>query len=222
MASQLFRSVERQTSWRANILLLECALILMIHLIALHKWVQPCHQRSLLALFAIVYIARLNLMARWLLPRELSTEELTFVMLVWLPSILASFTYGTIQSSGETGLTSIQLSFASAGYLGGSFLNTFSELQRKWWKAKAENKSRCYMLGLFSISRNVNYFGDVVLFGAWALATGSLWNIWVPLAMFLSFYFFHIPEKEAYLAKRYSDDWPSYKASTKALIPWLL
>ena len=101
-------------------------------------------------------------------------------------------------------------------------LNSFSELQRKWWKARPENKGRCYTLGLFSLARNINYFGDVVLFGGWALATGAWWNAWAPVTMFLSFQFYHVPDKELYLAKRYEKDWPAYRASTKSLIPWVL
>ena len=100
-------------------------------------------------------------------------------------------------------------------------MNSWSELQRKWWKAKAENKGRCYTLGLFNWSRNINYFGDVVLFGAWALASGAWWNAWVPTAMAAMFYFHHIPEKESYLSERYKTEWPAYVAKTKSFIPFL-
>ena len=152
--------------FRANIFLLECAAVLALQLAALQRYVAPGPQRLLLALFAAIYMARLNVMARWLLPRELATEELTIVALVWVPMILASYTYGATLHQPE----SAHLLAAAAAYVGGSFLNSFSELQRKWWKARPENKGRCYTLGLFSLARNINYTGDVVLFGGWALA----------------------------------------------------
>mmetsp|Transcript_379 Transcript_379/g.873 ORF Transcript_379/g.873 Transcript_379/m.873 type:complete len:225 (-) Transcript_379:136-810(-) len=224
MSSASFRSRPRRrgASWRADVFVLECGAVLVGHLAALHRWAWPGTQRGVLALFATVYMARAALMARWILTRELATEEVTFVALVWVPSILASFTCGAARRPADAGPTGTQLAAATLLYLGGSFLNTFSELQRKGWKAQPQNKGRCYTRGLFSVSRNVNYFGDVVLFGAWAAATGAWWNAWVPLAMCCSFYFYHIPEKEAYLAKRYAEDWPAYQASTKALIPWVL
>ena len=190
MASPSFRSAERRSSLRSNIFLLECAVVLFCHVAALHHWARPGPQRVLLSLFAIIYMGRLNLMARWLLPRELALEEVTFVSLVWVPSILASFTYGAVlcsspASSSSSSSSSVdptaspsrtQLVVAAAAYFGGSFLNTFSELQRKWWKAQPQNKGRCYTQGLFSLSRNINYFGDVVLFGAWAAATAAWWK----------------------------------------------
>ena len=218
MADQSFRLVERRSMLRANIFLLECAAVLALQLAALQRYVAPGPQRLLLAVFAAVYMARLNVMARWLLPRELATEELTIVALVWVPMILASYTYGAALHQP----TNAQLLAAAAAYVGGSFLNSFSELQRKWWKARPENKGRCYTLGLFSLARNINYFGDVVLFGGWALATGAWWNAWAPVTMFLSFHFYHVPDKEEYLAKRYEKDWPAYRASTKSMIPWVL
>jgi protein-S-isoprenylcysteine O-methyltransferase Ste14 len=55
---------------------------------------------------------------------------------------------------------------------------------------------------MFSLSRNINYFGDTVLYTGWAAATGWWPNVWVPVLMTMSFYLFHIRDKEAYLAKR--------------------
>ena len=139
MADQSFRLVERRSMFRANIFLLECAAVLALQLAALQRYVAPGPQRRLLAVFAAIYMARLNVMARWLLPRELATEELTIVALVWVPMILASNTYGAALHQPE----SAQLLAAAATYVGGSILNSFSELQRKWWKARPENKGRC-------------------------------------------------------------------------------
>merc|ERR1712232_829869 len=109
-------------------------------------------------------------------------EELTIVIL-WLSTIMASYALGALPCGcigWVAGFTSI------AFYSLGSWLNTWSELQRKWWKARPENKGRCYTLGLFALSRNINYLGDVVLFAGWAVATGRWWNAWAPLLMALS------------------------------------
>ena len=65
----------------------------------------------------------------------------------------------------------------------GSYLNSWSELQRKWWKAKHDNKGRCYTGGLFRWSMHVNYFGDVVLFSGWTMLTATWWTFHVPVSL---------------------------------------
>ena len=77
------------------------------------------------------------------------------------------------------------------------------------------------MLGLFSRSRNINYFGDSVLFTGWAIATGNWANAWAPIVMSLTFYYYHIPDhKGKYLAARYGNEWPVYTVQTPyAFIP---
>ena len=239
-----FRTVERRSNLRANIFLVESILVLAVYLYVLYNNITPSPSspmarnknsnfvspprahHHILAVFGVIYMIRLNFMTRWLLNRELSIEELTIVILVWIPGILASFSLLAQQSKEDSaGVVSSSYSMmmqqhivAIILYSTGSFVNTYSELQRKKWKERhPENKKgRCYMEGLFSLSRNINYFGDTVLFAGWAVATGSLWNIWVPIMMGLSFYFYHIPDKEKYLEKRYAKEWPIYKAKT----PW--
>jgi len=219
-----FRRVERRSSFRINILALESAATLTAYVLALRAFVSPAHTLRIgaLAAFGAVYYARLNTMARWLLPRELALEEVTFVALVWIPGILASFVVGAAATSSNSkshDLSPLQLWSIAAAYGAGSWLNTWSELQRKWFKARPVNKGRCFTGGLFAWSRNINYLGDVVLFGAWAAATSAWWNMWVPAVMFLSFKFYHIPDKERYLAQRYAREWPAYAAKTAALVP---
>ena len=95
---------------------------------------------------------------------------------------------------------------AFALYLGGSFLNSFSEIQRKWWKENPANRGHCYTKGLFGYSMHINYFGDTVLFTGWSLFTGNVWILGFPILMGLSFVFFHIPNLDSYLAERYGEE----------------
>ncbi|CAE7834377.1 unnamed protein product [Symbiodinium sp. KB8] len=214
-----FRSTLRSSMMRANVFALESLFVL-----GCYGWMLLCpevqwpgHTKNawrctLLFTFGVAYMLRLNAMARWLLPRELAQEELTVVIL-WIMSILVSFAVGALLKGTLDWMTCCLAVFL---YCLGSWLNTWSELQRKWWKARAENKGRCYTLGLFSLSRNINYFGDVVLFLGWAVATGCWWNLWAPATMAASFYFYHIPDKDQYLSKRYSSDWPEYVSRIEA------
>mmetsp|Transcript_9131 Transcript_9131/g.12688 ORF Transcript_9131/g.12688 Transcript_9131/m.12688 type:complete len:228 (-) Transcript_9131:346-1029(-) len=217
-----FRSTERNSNSRANIFLVECVVVLTGYVYALNYRLGPFGESNrmlLLATFGLIYMLRLNLMTRVLLKRELSIEELTFVILIWLPSIMGSF---ALMATTDVDLTTIDCIITTAMYLFGSYLNTYSELQRKIWKGDVKNKGRCYTKGLFSLSRNINYFGDSVLFGAWAAATGCWWNLWVPIIMSLAFWFHHIPDKEQYLQRRYGRDWDDYIRETPyAFVPYL-
>lgn len=222
-----WRQAPRVSMLRANIFALEGIVLLSAFGVILFKhgfiWtglpVLAAQSRDrMLFGFGVVYFLRLNVMARCLLPRDLAMEELTVVQL-WIGSIMASFAFGALR---VTEAMSCQCATGSlALYLFGSWLNTWSELQRKWWKAKAENKGRCYTEGLFAWSRNVNYLGDVVLFMGWGVASGCWWNLWPSVTMAASFYWFHIPDKESYLRERYAQDWPAYEARTKSLIPFV-
>ena len=211
-----FRSTARQSMLRANVFALECVLVLVVYGHFLVESVTSA-RCGVLLLFGIVYMVRLNIMARWLLPRELATEELTVVIL-WISSILASVALG---AASKGVISKVEIILSVLLYSIGSWLNTWSELQRKWWKARPENKGKCYTFGLFSLSRNINYFGDVVLFGGWAIASGCWWNVWVPVAMAAMFYFYHIPDKETYLRERYKSEWPNYVVATKSFIPFV-
>ncbi len=106
-------------------------------------------------------------------------------------------------------------------YFFGSFLNTFSELRRMIWKKDQANKGKLYTQGLFKYSMHINYFGDTVLFTAFALLTGSFWALSVPILITLGFIFYHIPELDNYLRNKYNEQFTIYENKTKKFIPWL-
>mmetsp|Transcript_7411 Transcript_7411/g.11556 ORF Transcript_7411/g.11556 Transcript_7411/m.11556 type:complete len:119 (+) Transcript_7411:2-358(+) len=58
-------------------------------------------------------------------------------------------------------------------YVTGSFIATWSELQRKWFKQDPNNKGKLYTHGLFRISRHPNCFGDLLLTSGWWGFTGN-------------------------------------------------
>ena len=103
----------------------------------------------------------------------------------------------------------------------GSYLNTYSELQRKWWKNNSANKGHCYTEGLFKYSMHINFFGDVVLFTGWVLFTHNIWTLLLPLMMMYMFISFHIPALDEYLVKRYHEEFKMYANKTKKFIPFV-
>ena len=105
--------------------------------------------------------------------------------------------------------------------LAGSYLNSFSEIQRKWWKNNPANKGHLYTEGLFRHSMHINYFGDIVLFIGWCLFTYNFWTLGLPLFMTALFIFSHIPGLDTYLAERYGEEFVAYAKRTKKLIPFI-
>ena len=107
-------------------------------------------------------------------------------------------------------------------FLIGSFLNTFSELQRHFWKAKPENKGKIYSKGLFSWSMHINYFGDFLWVIAYAVITWNIFSISIPIFLFCFFVFYNIPKLDNYLLGKYKDSFTEYSKKTKRFIPFVL
>lgn len=107
-------------------------------------------------------------------------------------------------------------------FLVGSFLNTFSEHQRRRWKARAENRGKLYTRGLFSASMHVNYFGDLLWVTGYACVTHNAYAFLVPAFLFAFFYYFNVPKLDAYLRDRYGEQFSAYERRTKKLIPFVL
>ena len=103
----------------------------------------------------------------------------------------------------------------------GSFLNTYSELQRKIWKKDSKNKWHLFIWWLFKHSMHINFFWDVVLFTGWMLLTHYFLMLILPIFMFIAFTFFHIPNLDKYLLWRYWKEFEEYFAKTKKLIPFI-
>ena len=170
-----------------------------------------------LVLVAALYFSRHMVTLFYLLVRRVDWGEV-----LGLSAFMAAFEIGLVWLGGQStapfgGLDVLGLALLAFG----SYLNTGSEVQRKWWKADPANKGHCYTLGLFRYSMHINFFGDVVLFSGWALLTANLWALGLPLMMALMFIFLHIPGLDAYLAKRYGEEFTSYAAKTKKLIPFV-
>ena len=172
---------------------------------------------KVLVLVAALYFTRHLVTLFYLLMRRVDWGEV-----LGLSAFMATFEIGFVWLGGQSAAPFGALdALGVALLLFGSFLNTSSEVQRKWWKADPANKGHCYTLGLFRYSTHINFFGDVVLFSGWALLTANLWALGLPLLMGLMFAFIHIPGLDAYLAKRYGAEFTAYAAKTKKLIPFV-
>jgi protein-S-isoprenylcysteine O-methyltransferase Ste14 len=97
-------------------------------------------------------------------------------------------------------------------YAVGILTELVSELQRKSFKDDPKNEGKPYAGGLFSLARNINYFGYTIWRGGFALAGGGL--VWAALnCAGLSFDFCTraIPVLNDWCTKRYGEQWQQVK-----------
>ena len=127
-------------------------------------------RRWLLMGCAVVYFLRLIITGLYLLKRKMGWDEAAVVGgWVLFIHILFACLGGTNPKTLNAAVTAVALIL----YLGGSILNTGTELQRKRWKEDPSNQGRLYTQGLFRHAMHINYFGDELLFTGYAMVTGT-------------------------------------------------
>jgi protein-S-isoprenylcysteine O-methyltransferase Ste14 len=104
----------------------------------------------------------------------------------------------------------------------GSFVNTYSEVQRRRFKRRNENKGKLYTGGLFSLSIHPNYFGDLLWVCGYACVTQNAFAWLIPGLLFCFFYFYNVPKLDHYLRQHYGAAFVSYERRTKRLVPFVL
>lgn len=106
-------------------------------------------------------------------------------------------------------------------FLVGCWLNTGGEILRNRWKKDPANKGKIYTGGYFKYSRHINYFGDLLWVGGYAILTKNWWSIIIPIMLFLFFAFFNAPKLDQYLKEKYGADYDAYASKVKMLIPFV-
>ncbi|MCG3179204.1 MAG: hypothetical protein BIFFINMI_01537 [Phycisphaerae bacterium] len=174
-------------------------------------------RRGLLMACAAVYFVRLAATGWVFLRRPMPVAEVASVapFVVVINVVYATVGGGNAAPVGAWTVLGVTV------YLLGSFLNTFSELQRHRFKLQPANAGRLYTRGLFSLAMHVNFFGDVVLFTGFSMVAGDAWTLLIPVAMAAGFVFFHIPRLDRHLAAKYGQDFDAWSARTRKLIPWI-
>ena len=175
------------------------------------------YRRCCLWAFGVMMYIRMNLTTFHLLKRKINIDEFFGVIIAY-----ATYQIGFVLLGGwnTTG-------FGMLDYLGillfiiGSYLNTYSEFQRRRFKKDPNNTGKLYTLGLFQFSRHINYFGDICWVIGWAIVTHNIWSIFIPILLTLGFIFLFIPELSRYLETNYADEYLDWKKETKKLIPFI-
>jgi protein-S-isoprenylcysteine O-methyltransferase Ste14 len=192
-------------------------------LVALSLWTGrsflpgPFSRRVLIFSCAVVYFLRIVFGCFYLMRRTMRWGEAAGIgFFVFLVHIYFALLGGT--DPHRLGVVAF---FGALLFLAGSYLNTASEYGRLRWKEDPAHAGHLYTGGLFRYSRHMNYFGDEILFTGYALATGLPWSFVVPAFMAVGFLFANIPALDRYLARKYGEEFESYRVQTKSFVPFV-
>lgn len=174
-------------------------------------------RRGMILGFNVVVFARITFMMLVMLQRRIPAGETVSIPLAFATYFVgfAVFTLRTASPPGALFWAGVAL------FVVGSVLNTGGELGRFFFKRQPENKGRLYTGGLFSLSRHINYFGDILWVAGYALVTGNPWAGIVPAALFVFFAFFNAPMLDRHLAEHYGVEYARYARTTKSLVPFV-
>jgi len=174
-------------------------------------------RRLILFIFSIIYFIRMDFTLFSFLKRDIPWKE-TGAIVFALVFYQVGFALSGFAQNLPLGLIDV-IPFGL--FIVGSYLNSFSEYQRKRFKQKPENKGKLYTQGLFKHAQHVNYFGDFVWILGFALFTWNLWAFIMPALCIISFIFFNIPMLDTYLKEKYKDEFEAWNKRTKKLIPYI-
>lgn len=139
---------------------------------------------------------------------------------IWLLWTQTSTTLGPQVSIPLTSYTvPLQMLIGGAMFLVGASVETISEIQRKRFKKNPANKGKIIRSGLWKLARHINYGGYLLWrSGVW-FASGSF-GASIFLAGFLLYDFSNVSIKgmDAYMTKKYGDQWIEYKEEVPYLI----
>eukprot|EP00934_Nitzschia_sp_Nitz4_P001574 Nitzschia sp. Nitz4//scaffold43_size134323//2930//3829//NITZ4_003275-RA/size134323-processed-gene-0.0-mRNA-1//1//CDS//3329551876//1574//frame0 len=212
---QVHKVEEETSSLLVNLFLFESLFVLGVYLFAVHEVLGVSAQSYVLWAYGVLYIARLNAKVRWFSHRNLTSTDLTWVILCWIPGAMLSNACLAFPVANN-GILICSLILYTLGWT----IGVRSEWQRKAWEDEPQNWGKLYTSGLFARSRHINYFCQVLLFTAWALASASPFNAWIPLVTALGFNLFQIPKKEERLAEHFAEEWKEYvKKTPSAFVP---
>ena len=173
--------------------------------------------RVIIFIFSWIVFSRITFMMFYLLKRHIPWEESLSIPMAFA---LYYIGYSLLVYNRTTPILWTDY-LAIAIFMCGSFINTYSELQRHWWKLKPAHKGKLYTGGLFGYAMHVNYFGDLLWVSAYAMVTLNPYAAIIPVFLFCFFAFYNIPKLDAYLANRYKNEFTEYRKSTSRFIPFV-
>jgi steroid 5-alpha reductase family enzyme len=199
-----------------------------MHLLAGSSGQLP-HWRALAVLASVVlYLIEMNLViVFWTENTALSKLEtkLRRVDKHLLPLIMANgagwlYCLPFFFVARRTGPLDWQDIVALALFVIGTVIHVAADGQKRRFKRDPDNHDRLLDTGLWRLSRHPNYFGDLLVYIAWAVVAANPWAWLCPAMNLLQYLFDAIPKNERWAAEHYGQAWTDYAANTSRFVPW--
>lgn len=172
-------------------------------------------RRIVLAGFGAVLLVRMTFLAMVLLKRRFGWEEAAGVTLA-----VAIYQVGfALLGAGEQAPLAWPDLIGIGLFMVGSWMNTWSEMQRRRFKQDPAHAGRLFTGGLFSIVRHPNYCGDLLWVTAWAVVTRNPLSLVVPAILAIAFATYFVPALSRHLEARYGEAYLAWAAQTPSLNP---
>ncbi|MDQ0114094.1 DUF1295 domain-containing protein [Paenibacillus harenae] len=220
----MYGSTDKSMPQRWLILILECVLLLFVYWFLFLNGNKFFHlsegdstRRILIFVFCIITFLRMSYMVFFLLRRGITWGEALNVPFAFALYYIGFSMLGGIRNKPVDIIDYIAMFI----FLGGSIINSLSEILRDAWKKDSSNKGKLYTGGLFKYAIHINYFGDLVWVSGFALLTRNIWSIIIPLALFCLFAFYNIPVHDRYMREKYGKPFEDYERKTKKFIPFI-
>jgi protein-S-isoprenylcysteine O-methyltransferase Ste14 len=174
-------------------------------------------RRLYLAAALSIYFVRVLFTQFVFLKRGMSWSEV-FTIAPWVFCI-----YVLLGMAGGTNLAPLGLVGADGVvlFLLGSWMNSYAEYQRHFWKQCPDHRGKLFTQGLFRMVRHPNYLGDLISFSGLCLMAGRWYTAAVPVLMLCGFVFVNVPVLDAHLREHYGEAFDEYARRTRKLIPFL-
>jgi protein-S-isoprenylcysteine O-methyltransferase Ste14 len=161
------------------------------------------------------------LLEQWLYPQrreQIFKESIDPVGLVLVILIVGIFYAlpGYFAFTNPAPLSFVTAAIALFLYIFGSLINTSADVQKLTAK---QYGATLVQDGAWRLSRNINYFGDLLRYLSFGVIAGSLWAYSVP-ALVALLYIQRIQQKEQTRSASYSG-YVDYQQSSKRLIPFI-
>lgn len=166
---------------------------------------------------ALIVALRFVVLAAFILKRKMAWAEVGQVSAYMLVIFVVQVFFG-LRANAALDLWDL---VATLFFIAGSVMNTGSELQRLAFKRNPSNKGKLFTGGFFRLVRHPNYLGDLLWMSGWALMTRSMWAFVPVVVTLVMFIMMHMPLLTRHMEDRYGDDWQTYAARTKRLIPFV-
>lgn len=179
--------------------------ILVGILASLRHFLSPEWRRQRMCFWmSAIFVGRVLLQMFWFWDRAISLVEIFAEAGFIIPLSLYSLAKG---AKSERFFTTNTLDILGLLlFVIGTAINVGSELDRHLRRTPG----KLYTQGPFAIVRHPNYTGEILSFVGFALSSGNLLNLWIPLLMAVGMVVFSAPELDLYLANRYPLDWVDY------------